>query len=212
MVAESSTHSIGRRLDAIRTSVHDFHSIIAGMSRVKMNVQEMDTNIAQVLPESQASANELLRISERMRILEQHVTAISGLVQTVNGIADKTHLLALNASIEAARAGDAGKGFSVVAGEVKELATTTRNANQEINETRDRISATDARGKITFANNVFYQISEYEPGELVGRPTTRFVTLICQKQLSPTCGHKSRQATSGRGMSPFDQNVDDVIG
>ena len=300
MVAESSTQSIGRQLDAIRTSVHDFHSIIAGMLRVKMNVQEIDTNIAQVLAESQASANELLRVSERMRILEQHVTAISGLVQTVNRIADKTHLLALNASIEAARAGDAGKGFSVVAGEVKELATTTKNANQEINGTLDRISAsvaslsasvnssvesmqqsmgavrttrqnasaiesdtttfadqlhrsldtfqdldqssavvanevreidaigrtfhyllrlmnlqnagtsfdplerlsplvkassftaphrfaamepeyilkpgeilisaTDTRGKITFANNVFYQISEYEPGELVGRP------------------------------------------
>jgi len=69
-----------------------------------------------------------------MQRFSDAVSAIGAMVATINGIADKTNMLALNASIEAARAGDAGRGFSVVAGEVKELAHQTAKATAQIRE------------------------------------------------------------------------------
>ncbi|TPG56430.1 methyl-accepting chemotaxis protein [Sphingomonas glacialis] len=67
-------------------------------------------------------------LENRERALRSTVTDLSEIVETISTIAGQTNLLALNASIEAARAGGAGQGFAVVAGEVKRLASDTRAA------------------------------------------------------------------------------------
>lgn len=78
----------------------------------------------------------------RTKAADDVITALNSSLQRVNGIAgfiatvaEQTNLLSLNATIEAARAGHAGKGFGVVAQEVKELATTTSRSTGEISET-----------------------------------------------------------------------------
>lgn len=86
--------------------------------------------------------------------LTQHTQGIDNIIKIINTIAEQTNLLALNAAIEAARAGEQGRGFAVVADEVRQLATRTQSSLTEVNAAIDLINNNVDQISSQIGNNV----------------------------------------------------------
>lgn len=89
-----------------------------------------------------------------IRKLEERSTEIAQMISAIKEIADQTNLLALNAAIEAARAGEQGRGFAVVADEVRKLAERTTQASAQIVQTVDAIRADTSEAVVAMENGV----------------------------------------------------------
>jgi len=124
---------------------HNVQAVAAATEELSASVQEVGRQVTDTLTRVEQAAGATRTSNDQVQGLSSAAERIGAVVQLIQDIAEQTNLLALNATIEAARAGEAGKGFAVVASEVKSLAGQTAKATDEISSQVSEIqSATQA--------------------------------------------------------------------
>lgn len=171
------------RIDIINDSVAEVGGIAA--STQKMITEGIHT-IEELAGHSESTNEMSEKVTHDVGLLEEEASKISAFVDIINNISRQTNLLSLNASIEAARAGQAGRGFSVVADEIQKLADESMRAAAEIAKVIEKIQqrmvetvdaagrAKDVVGRQTMTvkqtEEIFEQMSEYTV-KLLGKLT-----------------------------------------
>ena len=182
-VVESATEIEARTCrsqEVIADQQGETHQVATAIKELAATLQDMAGNALQAAHMTQEAQNvvgqgedvvertikaidhinrEVLRTADTIGQLEQQCSQIGGVISVIRGIAEQTNLLALNAAIEAARAGEQGRGFAVVADEVRSLANRTQGATVEIQQMIEQLQS-GARASVTAMSAASHEAQE----------------------------------------------------
>lgn len=171
--------------DSISVAINQMTSTIIEVSKMSSSTSDTVKRVYDLSVESEKDATqskitmdklfeELGNTCHIVENLNEEASQISNILQVIKGISEQTNLLALNAAIEAARAGEAGRGFAVVADEVRELSKRTQDSTEQIQAQIETLTSGAAAAS---ANMVTLQKNGQSAVQVVEKSTQAFLTI-----------------------------------
>lgn len=159
--SQQTTEISGIVASAATEADSNVQTVASASEELAASSSEIARQIDSVAKKSSMAASDAKNTSESVGELNTLADSIGEVIGTIKDIADQTNLLALNATIEAARAGEAGKGFAVVADEVKKLASETAIKTEEIDARVNRIQEA-IRNAVVAMDKIISNVSEID--------------------------------------------------
>lgn len=204
MTAASSNTAHASQIVASAAAEADSNvqTVAAATEELSASSMEIARQISSVAEKSNRASSAAVETSQQVGELNSLADSIGEVIGAIKDIAEQTNLLALNATIEAARAGEAGKGFAVVADEVKKLATETASKTIQIDERVGRIQSA-IRGTVDAVGRIIEDVQDIDH-------STATVASAVEEQNAATAEIGRNVSEASSGTQQVAQNITDV--
>ncbi len=175
---ESTAHAMGGMNETVIEVARNAADASAVANDARTRADNGSKIVEQVVESIASVDQQASQLKEDMQQLGEHADSINTIMNVISDIADQTNLLALNAAIEAARAGEAGRGFAVVADEVRKLAEKTMQATVEVGNAIKDVQSSVEKNMLNVDSSVQNVAEATEQARQAGTSLTEILHLV----------------------------------